>query len=171
MSKFKVGDKVYYPTVGTKVYTLTESWTSAAPLLLPAGDDIGTIRVNTDGTVYYREAAPSIFHATKENYELLSKLYPEIELEKPPIPSTPMEVITKMLDDGWMSVACLVSDYHRSLIVKRGLTTDFISEVIPTACAPFRAASGTPWQWAQPIDIKTGRIIVDYVDGEIVLGD
>lgn len=171
MSKFKVGDKVYCPVLGTKVYTLTESWTSAAPLLLSAGDDIGTVRINIDGTMYSKEAAPSIFRATEENYELLSKLYPEVEFAKPPVPPTPAEVITKMLADGWTSVACLVSDHNKHLITSKSLTSNIISDVIPTAHDPYKATTGASWKYAQPIDVKTGKRIVDYVDGEIVLGD
>lgn len=171
MSKFKGGDKVYCPVLGTKVYTLTESRTSAAPLLLPVGDDVGTIRINVDGTMYSKEAAPSIFRATKENYELLSKLYPEVEFTKPPVPPTPKGVITNMLDDGWAFVACLVSDHNKDLTVKNGLTINAISKVIPTHCAPYKTPVGSAWRYAQPIDVKTGRRIVDYVDGEIVLGD
>lgn len=75
MRTFKVGDQVYCPMIGTEVYTLLESGNSARPLRLPAGNDVGSILVGTDGTVYSREAVPSIFHADKKNYKLLCKLY------------------------------------------------------------------------------------------------
>lgn len=166
MSKFKVGDKVYCPIVGTKVYTLTESCTSAAPLLLPVGDDVGTIRINVDGTMYSKEAAPSIFRATKENYELLSKLYPEVEFTKPPVPPTPAEVITKMLADGWAFVSCFVHNLKSRTTL--GSCVALVSGVDDNG---YFVVNGYTCYYAQPFDPRTGKLIVDYVNGEIVLGD
>lgn len=76
MGKFKIGDLVYCLPLTHKISKIT--------------------RANEDNDVFLNEAGwfkntglnhndmPVIFHATQENYELLSKLYPNVEFEPPP---------------------------------------------------------------------------------------
>lgn len=104
MSKFKVGDLVYCLPLTHKISKIT--------------------RVNEDNDVFLNQAGwfkntglnhndmPIIFHATQENYELISKLYPNVAFEPPsfePSPKSPKrkEPIKKMQTDcnnGWISV-------------------------------------------------------------------
>lgn len=51
---------------------------------------------------------PSIFHATQENYELLSKLYPNVEFEKPKAVGS--DLTRQKLESGETNILCWVSD-------------------------------------------------------------
>ena len=79
---FKVGDKVYVGLTGkvAKVTEITDEVVSVA-------NESNEIRVWTT----------NICHATEENYEMLSKLYPHIEIELP----------TKQLTNGNLCRATL----------------------------------------------------------------
>lgn len=78
---FKVGDKVYFPVKGTEIYTLKQSKNKTYPLIIEFVDNDSTT-FTKNGIYYTDNKNTSIFHATKENQELLSKLY-GIQFEEP----------------------------------------------------------------------------------------
>ena len=80
---FKVGDKVYVGLTG-RVAKVTEI----------VDDEVVSV-ANENNEV--RVWATNICHATQENYEMLSKLYPHIEIELP----------TKQLTNGNLCRAVL----------------------------------------------------------------
>ena len=80
---FKVGDKVYVGLTG-KVAKVTEI----------IDDEVVSVANNSNKI---RVFTTNICHATEENYEMLSKLYPHIEIELP----------TKQLTNGYLSRAVL----------------------------------------------------------------
>lgn len=92
---FKVGDKVYCQYIAREVLEIKE---------LPNTITITDLTFSTDDTDYgivsgclYQKVIclkdgrcmkthlQAIVHATQENYELLCKLYPDTEFEKPPL--------------------------------------------------------------------------------------
>lgn len=79
--QFKVGDKVYFPMKGNKIYTLKQYVTKTYPLVIEFGDDDSTTFTG-NGLYCTDHENPSIFHATKRNKKLLDKLY-ETEFEEP----------------------------------------------------------------------------------------
>lgn len=79
--QFKVGDKVYFPIKGNKIYTLKQSVNKTYPLIIEFEDDDSTT-FTRNGIYYTDHENPSIFHATKRNKELLDKLF-ETEFEEP----------------------------------------------------------------------------------------
>ena len=88
MSKtFKVGDAVYCPILGNKIFTLTKNSTKSSkriyPLRIsfPEYGEYGEI-FDEYGKYNLNDLNNSLFHVTKENQELLSKLY-GIQFEEP----------------------------------------------------------------------------------------
>lgn len=77
---FKAGDKVYCPTLGNAIFTIESSVLERFPLKVET--DTNLISFTQEGNVFIEHAVPSIFKATKENQELLSKLY-GIQFEEP----------------------------------------------------------------------------------------
>lgn len=116
MSKFKVGDKVFFPPSGGKVFGLEDSGINVYPISV----DVGFARVTftSKGCENPTFVGSAIFHATKENHELLSKLYPEIQFELPPI--TNNEIVRQMLEDG-KPVMCYLSDDSYDMAVFKGV--------------------------------------------------
>ena len=92
--EFKVGDKVYYPKEGNKVFTIEEDeYTILYPLRF------GANTFTRDGRRHARDITPSLFHATPENHKALEQLYGD-EFEKPPVKPTSKDIITGMLIRG-----------------------------------------------------------------------
>ena len=117
MSKFKVGDKVYCPIFSAgKIYPLTCNKGSVLNKPVIHGG-VGR-SLTEDGFYDFDEKAPRIFHATKENHELLSKLYPEIQFELPPLTSN--EIVQNMLKEG-KPVMCYLSDDSYDMAVFKGI--------------------------------------------------
>ena len=81
---FKVGDKVYVGLTG-KVAKVTE---------ITDDDEVVSVANNSNRIQVW---TTNICHATEENYKMLSKLYPHIEIELP----------TKQLTNGYLSRAVL----------------------------------------------------------------
>lgn len=107
--KFKVGDKVYYPSFSHEICTI-KLGVSDDLVTLP-NDDTILATIGTDLGFSYNDkekiwewgcekSAPAICHATQENYELLSKLYPHIEFEQSPKPLTGIELAKKLIAKG-----------------------------------------------------------------------
>lgn len=112
MNKFKVGDKVYRLFGNGAVETVISADSIAYPLL------VGGVTYRSDGVSFGKSDRATIFHATKENHELLSKLYPEIEFEAPPL--TNNEVVQNMLKEC-KPVMCYLSDDSYDMAVFKGI--------------------------------------------------
>ena len=81
MNTFKAGDKVYFPMQTTKVCTISKSSSLMFPLSINAmGEELGNCTIL--GKALTISNVPNIYHATKENRELLEKLY-GVEFENP----------------------------------------------------------------------------------------
>ena len=81
---------------------------------------------------------------------------------------TPKKVIQKMLDDGWSCVPCAVSE--EDLPFSEMIYMDLISCINHTQSVTPFGSSVDSWVYAIPFDPKTSKQIIDYVDGEIILG-
>jgi hypothetical protein len=78
---FKVGDQVYCPARGVKVYTIVKNENSSSyPLKLQIAT--GRITLKTNGYSSTMDTCPSIFHATSENQQSLEQLY-GVQFEDP----------------------------------------------------------------------------------------
>ena len=81
--QFKAGDKVYAPSVGSKIYTVKDvgdGW--CYPIRIDCSYDEDH-EFTKEGLIT-AEGLPVLFLATELNHALLSQLYPNIEFEKPP---------------------------------------------------------------------------------------
>lgn len=77
---FKAGDRVYFPRKSTKIYTLKEHTSPDYPVKIEC---LGSMTSFTkDGKEFEFDGLPSIFHATRENYETLGELY-NVQFEYP----------------------------------------------------------------------------------------
>lgn len=143
---FKAGDKVYCPKVSNKVLTLEN--TECSKYSVKISLESGMIRsFMIDGNHFHLDLNPSIFPATQEWYDKLVHAYPN--LEKPHTKKKPREIIQALLDDGWNIVPVIYreSEHEYFGYANRTYTT----------------------MTAIPIDPKSGKVIVDYVNGEVVL--
>ena len=86
--KFKVGDKVYCSGFSVLFKVLKVANTNGVLLEHCA----------FEGGMY--ADAKYVCHATPENYELLCKLYPHIEFERPPKPLSGIELAKKLIAKG-----------------------------------------------------------------------
>lgn len=83
--KFKTGDLVYCPSETTKICQLKDGEYSSMPLIIEISTQIPSeIYLTADGKLNIGKDVCYIVHATQENYELLCKLYPNVEFEPPP---------------------------------------------------------------------------------------
>lgn len=64
-----------------------------------------------------------------------------------------------MLDDGWKYVPCFVSDKY---------IVDCASDLIVKVLDDTFKSTLVKWYHAFPVDPRTGKLIIDYVDGQIV---
>lgn len=161
---FKVGDKVYYPTVSNSVLTLIDSEAELYPVRVDYTE--GYESFTTEGKLHGTHLNPSIFPATQEWYDKLVHVYPN--LEKPSKRKDPKEIIQVMLDDGNEGVLCWLSDSDREpdMTCAVGIVSKFRYE-------KFVCDAGGLWLYATPImPVKSlSQTVVDFVDGELVLED
>ncbi|MDP8173661.1 DUF6378 domain-containing protein [Pasteurella skyensis] len=76
---FKVGDKVYFPSVSNQIFSLSFSERIDYPLLIKELSQ----SFNEKGIFCEGDIGSAIFLATEKNHRLLSQLYPNIAFEKP----------------------------------------------------------------------------------------
>lgn len=168
LDKFKDGDLVYYlecKAICKIVNVFSEN------IVLDIGK--GKIRVCIPSISFFGTPAP-IFHATQQNYELLCKLYPNVEFDPPPKRKEPKEVIKAMLASGAIFIPCLVVDYDDNRILDYKKATRHCSSVLIYGISENgRFLSTNPhcssYKYAVPFDIETGKVIIDFVNGEVVL--
>ena len=130
---FKVGDRVYWPTRGVKVYTLTENLKNTGfPLRIQFSENKGHFTsFSTKGMFLTTDTCPSIFHATSEKQQALEQLY-GVKFEDPNIP-TGSDLARLKLEESNTPVLCYVSNESESdtrcvtLIVKVNEKGQFIS--------------------------------------------
>lgn len=76
----------------------------------------------------------------------------------------PKDIVQAMFDDGWKQIPCCVSDIKENPV--NLLSTDLLIRIhlgnFPYYC------TNDKWKYVNPFDPKTGKIIVDYVDGKII---
>lgn len=155
MSKeFKVGDKVYYPMHGNRIYTIHDKYVSMSedyPLWVNGGS------FTLDGKYQSNRPIPDLLHTTPENHELLEKLY-GVEFEKPPTKPTGNEIVQAMLARGDKYVPCWLSDGHQC--PNSAQETDFVT-AIADDLSYVTTVTGFEWDYATPFDPRTGKAITE----------
>ena len=139
VAKFEVGDKVYSNLSGR----------------------IETIEEIKDKALYsisgrYMVASASC-QATQENYEMLCKIYPHIEFEKPPVALKGSNLCRAMLDKGWKYVPCYVSD------VSEKDAEECQCDEIVISFRDDEFIANDYWQYAVPFDLRTGEPLTEEV--------
>lgn len=160
--KFKAGDLVYCPSETSKICQLKDGKYSGMPLIIEISTQIQSeIHLTADGRLNIGKDVCYIVHATQENYELLSKLYPNVEFEPPPKRKEPKEIIKAMLKAGHKYILCEVycNGYYGT------------DSIIAIDESDGRFVGGTEDNyWGKVIPINTkGQKIIDFVNGEVVL--
>lgn len=111
MSKFKIGDMVYCQAINNKISKITKANEDNDVFLNKAGWFKNT-GLNVNGM-------PVILHATQKNYELLSKLYPNVAFEPPP------EFAENNLNNGWVRVNDELPELDEDVLVYTGICSDY----------------------------------------------
>ena len=164
--KFKDGDLVYCPMATNEILTVSDKRNVAYE---GTDGEISTIGVYYDGKYSSQHHNLAIFPATQEWYEKLVRVYPNLEAPPPPKKSS-MDVIKAMLDDGYYRIPCYVSVINEEPNDEMCIDLLFDIDDSGSSSTPCRCVGGK-WKYARPFDVKTGRVIVDYVDGQAVLED
>lgn len=119
-------------------------------LLRPAS--FTTIPMTTLGKYTIYDDAPSVVHATVENYEMLCKLFPGVNWQHPEPRRKGNNLCRDLLAQG-KNVVCFVSDISEEDAIDRKRAALIISYDDGHTC-PFRDRH-TGWTFAAPIDIDT----------------
>lgn len=161
--EFKVGDLVYCPAINNKISKITKESEESYIFLSNAGWFKNT-GLNQNGM-------PVIFHATQENYELLSKLYPNVTFEPPPKHKEPREIIEAMLDFGYHGVLCeieMVDEDDDSIV--RCYRYDYVREVLDDKIIFSNSEiDNDNLKFVSPFHQKHEMRIIDFIDGRCVL--
>lgn len=163
--EFKAGDKVYCPKLSLKMLEVIKNEYDEPDLSVTFNNDY--VDFDECGKEVVWNKVEVVFHATPENHEMLCKLY-GVEFEAPPKPKTPKEVIQAMLDDGWEYVPLLtpITDDETEEITR--LFPVLVSKSMWQNPKITHEIHALLFQNGVPVDPKTGKIIIDYIDGEIV---
>lgn len=167
--KFKVGDLVYYPNISNKIGKIVgTSIIANAPCCLKVAIDDTAIFTTKDGRFAVNAPIPVIYHATQKNYEWLSATFANVTFEPPPKCKEPKEIIKAMLESGWEYIACWASES----IETPNSTNAY--ELICGICningiGTYFKGNKYNWKYVTPFDLKTGKTIIDFVDGKAVL--
>lgn len=160
---FKEGDKVYYPMATNEILKVTPTFrVYYLSTEAETDDDMLNTILTPKGKLFRFHHNPAFFPATQEWYDKLVHVYPD--LERPPVKKSSKEIIQAMLDDGWTYIPCRVDDYKG-----RYDYVGLVNLVDDTKSYPF--IGNSEWKYATPFDPRTGKGIIDYVDGEVVLED
>ena len=131
--KFKVGDRVYVGLTG-RIVQVT---------VIIDNDVVSVANKNNE----VRAGVPHICHATPENYEMLCKLYPRIEFEKPPKPLSGDELVRAMLTKGIKNVLCLWGSGDKIIIDR----LDYKGSLMSTNCHIVGGLTPIDWCTGEPL--------------------
>lgn len=163
--EFKVGDLVYCPSISLNVLEVlpVDDWQmkKKTPIRLPTINDNIVLFLTELGVDIYSKM-PVIVHATQQNYELLSKLYPNVSFEPPPKRKEPKDVIQAIINSNYKFIACINKsvDVEKHPLDGMGI---FSAHTLKTI--DYEKLIGE----LVPFDLETGRVIVDFMDGKPVL--
>jgi len=157
--RFEAGQKAYCPWLNVGRLVLLESNHTD---YLFAETAKGKQYFNKDGTSIdvTSPAQPDLFHATQENYELLSKLMPWVNFEQPPKPLTGSDLARAMLDKGWKYVPCYVSNTSD----KNAVELDDCGVIYAVNHnGNFQDGYGETWCHVVPFDPRTGEPLTESI--------
>lgn len=138
--EFKAGDLVYFPAYNSSIHTLFAGDCNRYPVEIAEVNNF-----TKDGMLVKDHEHPSIFHATEENCELLSKLY-GVKFEKPKKVLKGSDLTRKLLAEGkW--VLCRLSDVSDEVASRRGHLV--IIKNIDIQSGNFKS-QGSDWLYAVP---------------------
>lgn len=156
--KFKLGDLVYMPLRSKEIHKITR----VEPTIRLGFGFLGCTSSKSNGVG--DTGMQVIFHATPENHELLCKLY-GVVFEAPPKRKEPKEVIQAMLESGkWHLVNYVV---YGNVKLKNKVITKSQYDAIDFDNYFNKYAYCN----VEVIDPKTGKIIIDFVDGEEITSE
>lgn len=87
----------------------------------------------------------------------------------PPKHINPKQIIQAMLESGWVGVACYVNDVDKR--PSKYNKKDLIVSVKDDSFEHIYSGNYCNWKYANPFDPETGKVIIDFVDGKVVLED
>lgn len=132
---FKSGDKVYYPTVSTRIHTVDKFHEEK---IIVAGRVLYSV-----GYEYMKDVRPSIFLATDDTHRSLEQLYGvPFEYQK-----SDKEVVKEYLSQG-KKVLCYVSVYNTHPLDSSHLIT-IITDYNPHR--GFKSSDGSYWVSVKPV--------------------
>ena len=150
MTKFKVGDLVYFTSKSNKVLTVKDGINLEYPLT------VGGYHFTCDGKYLGDEPVPSLLHATHKNHALLEQLY-GVEFEKPPVKPTSREIVQAMLVRGDKSVPCWARDFNTN--PKRRHEWVYICSIDDYGY--FFDRNGIAWKYVTPFNPRTCEEITE----------
>lgn len=152
MAIFNDGDKVYFPIHSSRILTVERiEERRDYPLSVQINSEQG-YSFTVDGKFHKNHVLPSIFHATKENQQLLGQLY-GIAFQEVPKPPTSLEIIEQLLKSQH-AVTCVVSNDPITEI------TDKIAVILSIEYGNVRKfidGFGLCWKYARAVDISKGK--------------
>lgn len=156
--KFKTHDKVYCPSLGTKVYSLCSTKNAKYSLQIKNPDDLAQNNFLTiEGKYRPSNKFPFVFPATEEWKEKLEALYGE-KFEEAPIPPKAVDIIKAMLDvQRSRYVLCLVSNTEESPTLQNS-DFDVITDIDEVSGA-YISIRDQEFLYAVPFDEETGSIV------------
>lgn len=179
--KFKIGDLVYCPSISSEILTIKVLPTDVMVFDIThsiSRNDCGFVSYLNNGAIVrldngccMKTHCQKIVHATQENYELLSKLYPNVAFEPPSKRKESKDIIKAMLESGYHGVLCQIAmvDEDDDNIV-HCYRYDYALEVLDdkiifSNCTMYNDELNL----VDPFHQKSGMEIVDFVNGKIVL--
>lgn len=154
---FKEGDRVYYPLMSDKILTVKRHGKDNICIDV---EPRGSMLFNINGKRTGIHMTESLFRATQINYELLTNLYPHIQFEEPK--PTPAAIVKKMLNDGYTYVIC-------NILLPNNVVKDIVRGYDDNLL--FGEYGNYDYDQVIPLDSHTGKIIIDYKEGKLVLED
>lgn len=167
MENFKEGDKVYDIIKDGYIYTLKKNYNKESRQRYPLGIHEIDVSYTFDGKRFKSDATQSIFHATKENYELLSKLFPYVQWEKPKRILKGSELCKHLLKTQ-PHVFCRVSNFGDEDALIANAPIRCIVGCRREAGFTFEVgdSSGAAYNYAVPINTETLQPLEMEVDNE-----